>query len=373
MSYRHRHIAALCALALSFVGAKEASANNAQIAQKHIQAAGLLDAKSCIKFADREALDAHKKRWHSALSALQKESPAYVRGWIVGAEPPPKAVIAESRRQLDCMLARMVDDSANPASPLILNHLSQENAPTKAQMKPLAEHYRKNSTARDQLMRRVISSHYRDAASQSAIWHRKYNFYGRSFNMISKEAGKRCGLSDGQTWKPTVDAHRRCWLKTLSTQEREREILNASSAPGISRHHWGTEFDIFSLNPVQFHKGAPLYDEYVWMREHAAGSGFFKPFDGHETLGEHTYIEERWHWSYYPIAQALMEIMLEHPEQVTLALNSQWDTFEKRWAGKGEVIPYFGYIRKHWRDYVFNIAPLRALRSSPTSRIQDAG
>jgi hypothetical protein len=360
---RARHLSSLLACAALLLtilpGAATAHADQA-LAARHIKKAGLDDAKQCIDFSDQKALEARKKRWVEAIEAMRAERPAYVRGWLVGAEPPPRAVIDESRSQLQCMLSRMVEDAADPKNPLILNHLSQQESPTKQEMKTLAALYRKQRSTRNHLLSRVIASHLRDASSQAIIWHRKHSFYGNSFNLISADAAKRCGLPAGQTWKPSSDAHRRCWLKTLSLQEREKEILNASSAPGISRHHWGTEFDIFGLNPRRFHKGQDMYDEYTWMKQHAAASGFFKPFAGHEVLGEHTYIEERWHWSYFPIAQAMVDIIQAHPEEFEQALSAQWDSFERRWGGKKNPEPRFAYIRKHWRDYVFNIAPLHA-------------
>lgn len=363
----HRVITlAAAAAALLTIWPGTACADQA-LAARHIKQAGLTPLNGCIDLSSQQERDAHKQRWVKAIEAIRAERPAYVRGWLVGAEPPPKAVIDESRHQLQCMLSRMVEDAADPNHPLILNHLSQNEAPTKAEMKTLAALYRKQPGTRSRLLSRVIASHYRDAASQAVIWHRKHSFYGPSFNLVSAPAAKKCGLTAGMTWKPSAESHRRCWLKTLTLQEREKEILNASSAPGISRHHWGTEFDIFGLNPRKFHKNAPMYDEYTWMTKNAADSGFFKPFAGHDVLGEHTYIEERWHWSYYPIAQAMVDVIQAHPDDFERALTSQWDTFERRWGGKKNPAPYFAYIRKHWRDYVFNIAPLRAAAPTPPS------
>jgi LAS superfamily LD-carboxypeptidase LdcB len=351
---------ALTALSLAMPQLAAPAHADQAAAQRIFKQAGLTPLKSCLDLSEPAKLDARRDAWLAAIKTLRAQSPAYVRGWLVGAEPPPRAVIDESRHQLQCMLSRMVDAAADPSDPLILNHLSQQESPTKAEMATLAALYRKQPSTRNMLLRRVIASHHRDANSQAIIWHRKHNFYGNSFNLISQEAAKKCKLPVGQAWKPDSKSHRECWLKTLSIEERQQEILNASSAPGISRHHWGTEFDIFSLNPRKFHKGQPMYDEYSWMIKHASASGFFKPFAGHDALGAHTYIEERWHWSYYPIAQAMTELIRAHIEDFEQALAAQWDAFEHRWNGKDNSTPYFAYIRKHWRDYVFNIAPLRA-------------
>lgn len=84
---------------------------------------------------------------------------------------------------------------------------------------------------------------------------------------------------------------------------RALQILKFSSMPGTSRHHWGTDIDINNLNNSYFKKGKGL-KEYKWLQNHAAGFGFCQPY----TEGRpHGYQEERWHWSYLPIAKKLSD------------------------------------------------------------------
>ncbi len=90
-----------------------------------------------------------------------------------------------------------------------------------------------------------------------------------------------------------------------SDREKAQEILLYSSMPGTSRHHWGTDFDLNSLDPNFFDngKGKEIYD---WLQAHAYQYGFFQPYS---KLGENRdqgYKEEKWHWSYYPIARQLL-------------------------------------------------------------------
>lgn len=90
-----------------------------------------------------------------------------------------------------------------------------------------------------------------------------------------------------------------------SDLEKAEEILLYSSMPGTSRHHWGTDFDLNSLEPEYFEsgKGAQIY---AWLDEHAWKFGFFQPY---YKLGEDRaagYKEEKWHWSYYPTANQLL-------------------------------------------------------------------
>ncbi|MFO8053622.1 MAG: D-alanyl-D-alanine carboxypeptidase family protein [Bacteroidales bacterium] len=81
-------------------------------------------------------------------------------------------------------------------------------------------------------------------------------------------------------------------------RERTKNILNYSAMPGTSRHHWGTDVDINSLNPEYFQNGKGK-QEYNWLKENAAGYGFYQPYTANREGG---YSEEHWHWSYMPLA-----------------------------------------------------------------------
>lgn len=91
-----------------------------------------------------------------------------------------------------------------------------------------------------------------------------------------------------------------------SDLEKAEEILLYSSMPGTSRHHWGTDFDLNSLEPEYFESGTGE-KIYTWLNANAWQFGFFQPF---YKLGEDRaagYKEEKWHWSYYPIANQLLK------------------------------------------------------------------
>ncbi len=92
--------------------------------------------------------------------------------------------------------------------------------------------------------------------------------------------------------------------------QRARKILTYSSMPGTSRHHWGTDVDLNSLEPAYFKRGQgkQIYD---WLNLHAAEFGFCQPYSAGRTNG---YNEEQWHWSYMPIAQLLTQ---KYPQLVT--------------------------------------------------------
>lgn len=115
----------------------------------------------------------------------------------------------------------------------------------------------------------VIVSGTRNHAYQTDIWQRKWNSF----------PGK--------------------------TEERAKAIMTYSSMPGTSRHHWGTDIDINSVEPAHFESGhgARLY---AWLDAHAWKFGFFQPYKN-EQNGRSGFKDEKWHWSYYPISRQLLK------------------------------------------------------------------
>lgn len=84
-------------------------------------------------------------------------------------------------------------------------------------------------------------------------------------------------------------------------------ILEYSSAPGTSRHHWGTDMDLNALQNDYFvGKGNGAY-LYQWLKDNAHKYGFCQPYNELDKRGGKGYKEEKWHWSYAPISNKLME------------------------------------------------------------------
>lgn len=88
--------------------------------------------------------------------------------------------------------------------------------------------------------------------------------------------------------------------KHLEPTERAKKILEYSSMPSSSRHHWGTDLDLNSLNNSYFSsgKGLKIYD---WLTANANTFGFYQVYTdkNNERTG---YNLEKWHWSYLPLA-----------------------------------------------------------------------
>ena len=87
---------------------------------------------------------------------------------------------------------------------------------------------------------------------------------------------------------------------------RAEKILEYSAMPGTSRHHWGTDIDINGLENEYFEEKEGI-EWYGWMKNNAAKFGFYQPYtkyDQHRPMG---YKEEKWHWTYLPLARKYTE------------------------------------------------------------------
>ena len=94
---------------------------------------------------------------------------------------------------------------------------------------------------------------------------------------------------------------------------RAREILRFSAMPGTSRHHWGTDIDLNSLNNRYFESGRGK-KEYEWLVENASKFGFCQPYTQKGAGRESGYEEEKWHWSYIPVSSVYL---FYYPQVIT--------------------------------------------------------
>ncbi|AFM12912.1 M15 family metallopeptidase [Turneriella parva] len=139
----------------------------------------------------------------------------------------------------------------------------------------------------------TVVSATRNFTTQKAIWEEKFT-------------GKR--LVGGKNLATAVK----------SDEERALTILNFSSMPGTSRHHWGTDIDFHeakmtapALHNSSFKSGRGL-EFYNWLVANGPKFGFCQPYNGdpnsrHAGKFAHGYQEERWHWSYRPLASQYLK------------------------------------------------------------------
>ena len=128
---------------------------------------------------------------------------------------------------------------------------------------------------------KIVSS-YRNFYRQEAIWERKYLQY-------SEEKG-------------------------MSKLDAIEKIIEYSTIPGTSRHHWGTDIDIIdgypkttgdALVPEKFGDGGPFSLLKKWMDENANKFGFYLVYTDNPKRKGFKY--EPWHYSYAPISIPMLK------------------------------------------------------------------
>jgi zinc D-Ala-D-Ala carboxypeptidase len=85
--------------------------------------------------------------------------------------------------------------------------------------------------------------------------------------------------------------------------QRALKILEYSSMPGSSRHHWGTDIDLNALTNDVFEGNGPHKKVYDWLIANASRFGYGQPYTPKGEARPHGYNEEKWHWSYLPLSK----------------------------------------------------------------------
>jgi zinc D-Ala-D-Ala carboxypeptidase len=106
-------------------------------------------------------------------------------------------------------------------------------------------------------------------------------------------------------WERKYEARK---SKFRTEAELAADILKYSSMPGTSRHHWGTDFDINSLEPAYYTTGKGA-KEYAWMKAHAGEYGFCQVYNN--KVNRTGYNDEPWHWSFMPLSSQLLKMYVE--------------------------------------------------------------
>ena len=118
----------------------------------------------------------------------------------------------------------------------------------------------------------TVLSGYRSYSDQKAIWTRKWN---------------ERNITDGTA---------KC-----------KDIMLYSAMPKTSRHHWGTDVDLNSLDNSYFtsNKGKEVDS---WLFENAGKFGFQCVYTDKSITKRMGYELEKWHWSYMPIATKYLQL-----------------------------------------------------------------
>ncbi|WP_421251117.1 M15 family metallopeptidase [Aeromonas sp. 600584] len=124
----------------------------------------------------------------------------------------------------------------------------------------------------------------------------------------------------------------------LSDEARLHAILRWSALPGTSRHHWGTDLDIYdpdclpadtklALEPWEYEAGGWFADLSEWLNDHMSDFGFFLPYAKPVGAGSGVAYEP-WHISFGPESRA------QRLDPTTLALCLQQADIE----GKATIL-----------------------------------
>ncbi len=101
----------------------------------------------------------------------------------------------------------------------------------------------------------------------------------------------------------------------LSETERLFSILIWSALPGASRHHWGTDLDVFDkvsidssghkleLVASEYTPDGPCYQLNCWLAENADRFGFYRPYSKYNG----GVAPEAWHISFLPEAESIIQ------------------------------------------------------------------
>jgi len=120
-------------------------------------------------------------------------------------------------------------------------------------------------------------------------------------------------LSATRTFRHQKEIWETKWNEWPFEEEHEKRaltILQYTSMPGASRHHWGTDIDINSLENGYFEKGEGL-KAYSWLKIRARDFGFGQPYTAKGIDRPFGHEEEKWHWSYLPLSRKMLNRYLK--------------------------------------------------------------
>lgn len=104
----------------------------------------------------------------------------------------------------------------------------------------------------------------------------------------------------------------------LTPEQAIEKIIEYSTIPGTSRHHWGTDIDIIDANaprpahvllPENFHGNGPFCKLKMWLDEHSEAFGFYEVYSDNGNRKGFKY--EPWHFSYASVSIPMLKAYQE--------------------------------------------------------------
>ncbi|WP_448211493.1 M15 family metallopeptidase [Colwellia sp. MEBiC06753] len=141
-----------------------------------------------------------------------------------------------------------------------------------------------------------LASSYRSFKRQLAIWNKKFSGELPIYNLDEQ----------------VVD------IANLTEIEIVQAIMLFSALPGASRHHWGTDIDVYAPNLLQadeklqlqvweYQENGPMAPLNQWLNQYAKDYGFYRPYDKYRG----GISEEPWHLSSGKIAANFQQVLTE--------------------------------------------------------------
>ena len=132
------------------------------------------------------------------------------------------------------------------------------------------------------------------------------------------------------------------------------KIIEYSTIPGTSRHHWGTDVDLIDaskpaegdvLDPDKFLEGGPFADFLQWMQARSQDFGFYLVYTNNAKRRGFKY--EPWHYSYAPLSIP----MLSQYRGINLVKLMEKEDF------LGAEHFTTGFLRTYFTDNILDINP----------------
>jgi len=168
-----------------------------------------------------------------------------------------------------------------------------------------------------------VASSYRDFYRQRGIWERKYLRFTEEDDMTPLDA---------------ID-----------------KIIEYSTIPGTSRHHWGTDIDIIDGYPKvtgdvlvteKFETGGPYEGLKLWLDKNSEKYGFYLVYTDNPRRRGFKY--EPWHYSYAPLS---IPMLTGYRKLNVLKLLKNEDFF-------GSEHFTTGFVKTYVQDNILDINPV---------------
>ena len=136
-----------------------------------------------------------------------------------------------------------------------------------------------------------LASSFRDFERQLLIWNNKFN----GIRPVFDKSGKQVDLAVLDDW------------------QKVQAILLYSAMPGTSRHHWGSDIDVYDnaaiskdyklqLEPHEYEQGGPFEKLSNWLSNNAANYNFYRPY----AKDKGGVAPELWHLSHISVATSCL-------------------------------------------------------------------